>query len=158
MKFARIVLLDVSDANSFPLAAESGEWAITGTFAFAQTDPATLTNKEQLAFRNGWLGASSFGRATFTEVAVIPTEQLEDVVRRIAGHLHEQFGAPDMLAALDAARQEVDDMASLCDHPAGTLLSIERTFTDDGISEAVRFMPRSEGEDHARIWSLVEED
>jgi hypothetical protein len=157
MKFARTIQLDVSDVNSFPLAAESGEWALTGTFAFAEADPATFTNKEQLAFRNGWLGARSLGRATFVEVAIIPDEQLDGVVRRIAGHLHEQFGAPDMLAALDAARQEVDDMVSLCDHPAGTLLSIERAFSDDGISETVRVMPRAGDEGHAQIWTMVDE-
>ena len=72
MKFPRTIRLDVSDANAFPLAAEPEEWAVTGTFAFADADPAAMTGKEQLAFRNGWLGTDSFGRSTFIQVSVIP--------------------------------------------------------------------------------------
>ena len=49
MKFPRTIRFDVSDANVFLLAAEPDEWAVTGTFTFADADPSGFTNKEQLA-------------------------------------------------------------------------------------------------------------
>ena len=86
------------------MAAEPEEWALTGTFAFADSEPQQLSNKEQLAFRNGWLGIGSFGFSTFVVVAEITQDQFETMVSRIAGHLFEHYGAPDMLAAAKAAR------------------------------------------------------
>jgi len=158
MKFARTIRLDVSDANVFPNPAEPGEWALTGTFAFVDQDPADWSNKDQLAFRSGWMGVESFGRSTFVQVAVIPEEHYADVERKLAAHIFEAYGAPDMLAALQAAKGECADMAALCDHPAGTLLSIERSFTDEGgIAEKVRALPQTGDENHARIWTFEEE-
>ena len=157
MKLARTIRLDVSDANVFPLAAEAGEWAVTGTFAFADSDPARLDVKERIAFSDGWFGTESFGRATFVQVTNIGSDDYDDTVRRLAAHLFQDYGAPDMMAALEAARQEVDDMAGLCAHPAGTLLAIEREFSEHSITERTRVVePKGEGQ-HARIWS-VEED
>lgn len=158
MKFPRTIRLDISDVNSFPLAAEPEEWAVTGTFAFADADPAAMSAKEQLAFRNGWLGTESFGRSTFVQVAVIPESAFEDVVRRLAAHLFEHFGAPDMLTAAGAARQEAEDTAGLCDHPAGTMLGIDREFTEEGVAEKIRVIPPTGDGAHARIWSLVEDE
>lgn len=158
MKFPRTIRLDVSDANAFPLAAEPEEWAVTGTFAFADTDPASFSNKEQLAFRNGWLGTESFGRSTFVQVAVIPDEQFENVVRHLSAHLFERYGAPDMLVATEAAREEAQYAADLCDHSAGTLLAIEREFTDEGMTERIRVIPKQDDGAHARIWSVVEDE
>ena len=158
MKFPRTIRLDVSDINAYPLAAEPEEWAVTGTFAFADVDPAAMTNKEQLAFKNGWLGTESFGWATFVQVSVIPDEQFEETVRRLAAHLHDRYGAPDMLAAVEAARQEAEYAADLCDHPAGTLLAIEREFADEGVAERIRVMPKKDEASHARIWSVVEDE
>ena len=149
---------DVSDANAFPLAAESGEWAVTGTFAFADADPAAYSNKEKLAFKNGWLGTKSFGRVTFVEVAVITEDQYEEVVSCLAAHLHDRYGAPDMDAAVGAARQEVMDTAELSDHPAGTLLAIEREMADEGVSERIKVIPKQEDGAHAKIWSVVEDE
>ena len=57
---------------------------------------------------------------------------------------------------LEMVRRECADMAALCDHPAGTLLAIEREFTDDGISERVRMIPASGDGQHARIWGVDE--
>lgn len=158
MKFPRVIRLDVSDENAFPLAAEPKEWAVTGTFAFADTDPSGFSNKEQLAFKNGWLGTESFGRATFVQVSIIPDEQLDETVRRLAAHLHDRYGAPDMLAAVEAARQETEYAADLCDHPAGTLLAIEREFTDEGVVERIRVIAKKDEGAHAKIWSVVEDE
>ena len=154
MKLARTIRLDVSDANVFPIAAESGEWAVTGTFAFADAEPGGLDAKERIAFRDGWFGTESFGRATFVQVTELGSEDYEETVRRLAAHLFGDYGAPDMMAALDAARAEVDDMAALCAHAAGTLLAIEREFTELSITERTRVVePRDDGQ-HARIWSV----
>ncbi len=71
MKFTRTIRLDPSDVKVFPLAAEPGEWAVAGTFAFADTEPAALSRKEQLAFKSGWLGTGSFGRSTLVQVVYI---------------------------------------------------------------------------------------
>ncbi|MEQ8804197.1 MAG: DUF6505 family protein [Rhodospirillales bacterium] len=163
MKFARTIRLDASDQNVFDIPAEPGEWAVAGTFEFlhgdfAGGDPAGWTNKQQLAFKSGWLGLGSFGRSTFVQVAVLPDGQVEDAVRALAGHLFEHYGAPDMMAALDAARGECRDMADLCDHPAGTLLAIERDLTDEGIAERVRIIPAKGEGQHARIWGVAEDD
>ncbi|MDD9878731.1 MAG: DUF6505 family protein [Magnetovibrio sp.] len=158
MKLARTIRLDVSDANVFPLAAEPGEWAVTGTFAFADADPAGWDNKQKLAFRDGWLGTESFGRASFVQVTTIATEHYEETVRRLAAHLFEAHGAPGMIDALEAARQEVDDMAGLCEHPVGTLLAIERQADDRAITERTRLVTPPTDEFHTRIWSIEDGD
>ncbi|MEK9723521.1 MAG: DUF6505 family protein [Rhodospirillaceae bacterium] len=154
MKLARTIRLDVSDANVFPLAAEPGEWAVTGTFAFADVDPAAWGNKQQIAFRDGWLGTESYGRATFVQVTTIAERQYEDTVRRLAAHIFDAYGAPGMIDALEAASIEVADMATLCDHPVGTLLAIERRADDQAITERTHVVAPPSEEFHARIWAL----
>ena len=158
MKFARTIRMDQSDENVFEDPAQPGEWAVAGTFEFQadQSDPASWSNKRQLAFKSGWMGLGNFGRSTFVQVAVVPDAEVAEAERVLAAHIFERYGAPDMLAAMDAARRECADMAALCDHPAGTLLAIEREFTDDGISERVRMIPASGDGQHARIWGVDE--
>jgi len=60
---------------------------------------------------------------------------------------------------MTAAQGEVAYASSLCDHPAGTLLAIEREMTEDGITERIRVVPRPDEEGgHAQIWTISEED
>ena len=158
MKFPRTIRLDPSDVNVFPLAAEPGEWAVPGTSAFADTEPQSLSRKEQLAFKSGWLGTATFGRSTMVQVVDITAEQYDDVVRLIADHLLSAYGAPDRDAAMAAARDEAADAAGLCDHPVNTLLAIEREFTDDGISERVRVITPAPAGAHTRVWEIVEDE
>ncbi|MCH7693074.1 MAG: hypothetical protein IID50_06485 [Proteobacteria bacterium] len=158
MKFPRTIRLDPSDVKVFPLAAEPGEWAVPGTFAFADVDPQSLSRKEQLAFKAGWLGTGSFGRSTMVQVVNITAEQYDEVVRLIADHLVSAYGAPDRDAALAAAGDEAADAAGLCDHPVNTLLAIEREFTDDGISERVRVITPAPAGAHTRVWEIVEDE
>ncbi|MCK5777796.1 MAG: hypothetical protein KAH11_03325 [Rhodospirillales bacterium] len=158
MKLPRTIRLDPSDTNVFALAAAPGEWAVTGTFAFVDATPEQMDNKTQLAFKSGWLGLSSFGFSTFVQVTVVPEGEDEAAARALATHLFEDYGAPDMLMALTAAKSEIAYAASLCDQPAGTLLAIEREMTEDGITEKIRVMPRpDEDGGHAQIWSLTED-
>jgi hypothetical protein len=158
MKLPRSIRLDSSDPRVFAAAAEPGEWAVTGTFAFVDSIPAELDNKSQLAFKSGWLGLGSFGFTTLVQVSVVPEGEDEAAARALATHLFEVYGAPDMLMALTAAKSEIAYAASLCDQPAGTLLAIEREMSDEGISEKIRVIPRpDEDGGHAQIWSVAEE-
>ena len=158
MKLAKTIQLDVSDTHVFEHPAEVGEWAITGTFAFVDSDPTDWSGKQQLAFRTAWLGIGSFGNSTFVQVAKISTNQYEQAVRTLAGYLAEFYNAPDREAATRAARQEIDDMITMCDHPPGTLLAIERAVADENITEKTSVLapPREAG--HAKIWTIVEDD
>ncbi|MBO6518670.1 MAG: hypothetical protein JJ900_17375 [Rhodospirillales bacterium] len=158
MKLPRTIRLDPSDARVFARAAEPGEWAVTGTFAFVDAVPGELDNKTQLAFKSGWLGLDSFGFSTFVQVTVVPEGEDEAAARALAVHLFETYGAPDMLMAMTAARSEIAYAASLCDQPAGTLLAIDREMTEDGITEKIKVVPRpDEDGGHAQIWTIAED-
>jgi len=159
MNFPRVVRLDGSDPQVFERAAEPGEWAVPGSFAFADLDPDSLDRRQRLAFRIGWLGTESFGRATFAEVAEIEEAELYRVVERLARHLVAHYGAPTLPAALPAAREEADYASGLCEHRSHTLLAIDREWGDQGtIVERFRVIRPERAPDHARIWEIVPED
>lgn len=160
MKMLRTIRLDVSDTKVFQAPADPGEAAVTGTFRFLDADPEGWDAKARLAFRSGWTGVATLGHATFVQVCDATGDDVEAAVRALAAHLYERFGAPDMGAAVAAAREEVDYAVALADHPAGTLLAIEREFAEEGISEKTRvFAPPPEGErPHARIWTVVDDE
>lgn len=138
MLFPRTIRMDASDAHVFEPAAEPGEWAITGTFAFAADTPDQLSGKRRQAFRNGFLGTTSFGWSTLAAVAPISEAEYAATIARLADHLLDNYGAPDRDAALAAAREEAGFAASLCDHPVNTVITIERDFTEEGIVENFR--------------------
>ena len=56
MKLLRTIRLDPSDTFVFEKAAEPGEWAVPGTFAFTHDEIETLTGKARAAFRSGFRG------------------------------------------------------------------------------------------------------
>ena len=68
MKLLRTIRLDPSDTVVFEQAAEPGEWAVSGAFAFWNSDPATLEGKTRTAFRSGFLGLSTLGRSTLVQI------------------------------------------------------------------------------------------
>jgi hypothetical protein len=158
MKFLRTIRLDPSDTKVFPHAAEPGEWAVPGTFAFADVQPENLSRKEQLAFKSGWLGTDSFGRSTFVQVVDISDRQFEDVVQSLAAHFVDAYGAPDLPAALGPARDEASYAAELAQHRGLTLLAMERDFTDQGVSERVSVVTPKDDGLHARIWDIVDDE
>ena len=158
MKFPRTIRLDGSDPQVFETAAAPGEWAVPGSFAFADRDPETLERKERLAFASGWLGTQSFGRASLVEIAEIDEASFAQLVERLARHFVERYGAPDLVAALPAARAEADYAAELCEYGVHTLLAIEREVGEAGITERYRVVKPSRAQDHAKIWTLEEED
>jgi hypothetical protein len=126
MRLPRTIRLDPSDHVVFQAAAEPGEWAVPGGFAFWDEDPAALTGKRRQEFRAGFLGLASFGFSTLVEVAEATEAEREAATLALAAHIRAVHGAPDEAAALAAAREEIGFAASLCDHPPGTVLALAR--------------------------------
>ncbi len=158
MKFPRCIRLDGSDLNIYARAAEPGEWAVPGGFAYADCDPEGLERKARLAFHSAWLGTASFGHSTLTEVAEIDPAGFERVVESLARHFVERYGAPSLEAALPVARAEAEEAAALCEHKVHTLLALEREMTEAGAVERFRVIDPGRAQEHAKIWEIVPED
>lgn len=156
MKLLRTIRFDASDERVFERAAAPEEWAVVGTFAFADAEPDRLTGKALQAFRNGFLGLASFGWSTFVAVATIGEDEREAAIRALGRHLLERYGAPDEQTAMEAARGEIEAASSLCEPPPGTVLAIERRFEEPGIVERFRIV-KPQDDQHARIWAIVED-
>jgi hypothetical protein len=155
MRFPRTIRLDASDEQVFPRAAAPGEWAVSGGFAFADHDPAILAGKERQAFRHGFLGLASFGWSTLVSVAEIDFLAYEGAIEALAQHLLGCYGAPDLTAAREAAREEAEFAAGLCTQRLGTLIAVEREFGAQGISERFRAIEPPREASHARIWTVL---
>ena len=138
LKLPRTIRLDPSDTFVFERAAEPGEWAVSGAFAFCNQDPATLAQKQRVALRSCFLGIDSLGWSTLAIVTEATEAERQAMVSHLAGQLLEKFGAPDLEAARGAAEAEVAFAASLCDHPAQTLLAVQRSIEDGEIRERFR--------------------
>jgi hypothetical protein len=168
MKLPRTLRLDPSDTFVFDRAAEPGEWAVSGAFVFRNADPATLSRKARVALRSGFLGVDSLGWSTLVEVA---EGEAETVARTLAARLVAHFGAPDLEAALPAAREEVAFAASLCDLPLGTVIAVHRISGPEGLVERFRtltartdqappvfaLVETNDDPDHMDLTKLVEE-
>lgn len=147
MKLLRTIRLDPSDTFIFERAAEPGEWAVSGAFVFWDMDVAKLEGKPRAAFRGGFLGVNSLGWSTLVQVVEARPVDRGHLVEALADQLKRHFGAPDMTLAGTAAEEEIAFVESLCDHPAGTLVAVRRTYdTDIGeIREAFRTLqPRAD--------------
>ena len=140
MRLLRTIRLDPSDTFVFERAAEPGEWAVSGAFLFAEeaAEAAELSGKRLAAFRGGFLGAESFGWSTLVQIVDASDSDRAALVETLVQRLLADFGAPDIAAACAAAEDEVAFAASLCDHPAGTLIAVRRQFEDGAIREAFR--------------------
>ena len=138
VRLPRTIQLDASDRSVFDHAAEPGEWAVTGTFAFlggALQDGEELTGKRRTAFQHGFLGTGSFGWSTLVMVTDAAPAVVQSVTDALARHFMDQHGAPSLAAAGEVAGREVAFAASLCEHPVGTLLTIFRQHGPDGVVE-----------------------
>ncbi len=138
LRLPRTIRLDPSDTLVFTHAAEPGEWAVTGSFLFLDADPAALQGKERAAFRAGFAGVASLGFSTLVVVSEATQDERDAAVEALAAGIHERLGAPDRDAARAAAREEIDFAASLCDHPVGTLIALQRTLEDGQVRERFR--------------------
>ncbi len=147
MKLARTIRFDVSDTNIFRQAAEEGELAVSGAFAFSNFTEDDLTGKPRQEFANGWLGLDSFGRATLVAVCQVSQSEMDSAAMRLAAHFVADYGAPSLEAALPVAEEEVRYMADLCDeHAPNTLMVVERTLEETGVREAFRTIPVAEAQ------------
>ncbi len=144
MKLLRTIRLDASDTFIFPVAAEPGDWAVSGTFAL-ENGPATLTGKALAAFRGGFLGIPSLGWSTLAQVVEVDAEERASAIDLLARCLVARYGAPDLDTARAAATEEIDFAASLCEHPPDTLIAVRRAVEADAIREVFRTLrPRTD--------------
>lgn len=140
----RTIRLDPSDTFVFPLAAEPGEWAVTGTFLFWGRDVAGLAGKERAAFRSGFVGVASLGFSTLVVAQPIRPEERTAAIDSLARHLVDKLGAPDIEAARAAAAEEISFAASLAEHDEGTLVAMHRALADGEIREQFRTLTARE--------------
>lgn len=159
MKLARTIRFDASDEHVFAHAADEGEWAISGSFSFAHTTDQQLTGKTKQAFANGFLAVPSFGYSTLVSVATASDADIALLRTALVDHFISVYGAPDPQAAGAAADEEISFMAEIChEHKTGTLLSLQRSLTDEGIKEQFRALAKAESCAEQKIWQIVEED
>ncbi|MGI9520707.1 MAG: DUF6505 family protein [Hyphomicrobiaceae bacterium] len=155
-RLLRTLRFDGTDTFVFEHAAAPDEWAVSGAFAFADRDRATVTGKLRQAFANGFLSVESFGRSTFVCVGEIGTTERTRLEHVLAQHFVDDYGAPDLDAALPAARAEFDFVAGLAhDLPINTVIVVHREFDKDGeIREQFRTIEKriDGGPIYARAW------
>jgi hypothetical protein len=156
VKLLRTIRLDGSDSFVFEKAAEPGEWAVSGAFAFAHADPATLRGKARTAFRAGFLGLQSLGRSSLAQIVEASELDHRTVVDMLAAQLVGRFGAPDLATAHLAAEEEVDFAASLCDHPPGVLVAVTRSHEGGTIRETFRTLRSRDRAGHAPAFEFLE--
>jgi hypothetical protein len=156
VKLLRTIQLDASDSFVFEKPAEPGEWAVSGAFAFVRSDPENLQGKARTAFRAGFLGLTSLGRSTLAQIVEADEADRRSVVEMLAGQLVSRFGAPGLPAARQAAEEETDFVASLCDHPPGVLVAVTRSLENGAIRETFRTLRPREGTGHTRAFEFLE--
>jgi hypothetical protein len=156
VKLLRTIRLDASDTFVFEKAAEPGEWAVSGAFAFIHFDPENLRGKPRTAFRAGFLGLDSLGRSTLAQIVEASEEDRRAAVERLAAQLVTHFGAPDSATARLAAEEEIDFAASLCDQSPGVLVAVTRSHHNGTIREAFRTLRPRDGAKHSNAFEFLE--
>jgi Family of unknown function (DUF6505) len=156
IKLLRCIRFDGTDPRVFDVAAEPGEWACSGAFAFAHLD-APPTGKLKQAFANGFLGLTSFGRSTFATVGEATPAEYASAEQALAKQLFAFYGAPTAEDAVRAAREELAFVADLCGAvPLNTVFTVRRLFDAVGrLKEEFRQISPPSGEAaHARVWTI----
>jgi hypothetical protein len=156
MKLLRTIRLDPSDTFVFERAAEPGEWAVSGAFAFWSADIAKLEGKARSAFRGAFLGIESLGWSTLVQVVEARATDRAAVVERLAQQLLAHFGAPDLAAARTAAEEEVAFAESLCNQAPETLIAVHRSYENGETREAFRTLHPRGDRKPMRAFSFVE--
>lgn len=158
MKLLRTIRLDPSDTFVFERAAEPGEWAVSGAFVFWNADPAALEGRARTAFRSGFLGLSSLGWSTLVQIVDVSEDDRLAAIDLLAKQLVAHFGAPSIVEALAAAKEEIAFAESLCTQPRDTLVAVHRTSEGDDVREQFRTLRPRAGEKPARAFSFFEVD
>ena len=156
MKLLRTIRLDPSDTFVFEPAAEPGEWAVSGAFAFWSADAATLEGKARSAFRSGFLGVGSLGWSTLVQIVEATAADRAALVDLLARQLVARFGAPDAVTAHAAAEEEVAFAESLCNHPCDTLIAVHRASEHGDVREAFRTLHPRGDRKPMRAFSFLE--
>jgi hypothetical protein len=156
VKLIRTIRLDPSDTFVFEHAAEPGEWAVSGAFAFWNIDAAKLEGKARSAFRGAFLGVETLGWSTLVQIVEANEADRAAVVESLAQKLVMRFGAPDIATARAAAEEEVAFAESLCNHPADTLIAVHRSFEDGEVREAFRTLHPRGDRKPMRAFSFLE--
>jgi hypothetical protein len=156
MKLLRTIRLDPSDTFVFERAAEPGEWAVSGAFAFWSADVAKLEGKARSAFRGAFLGVESLGWSTLVQVVEASATDRATLVQRLAQQLVAHFGAPDLAAARAAAEEEVAFAESLCNQAPDTLIAVHRSYENGETREAFRTLHPRGDRKPMRAFSFVE--
>lgn len=156
MKLLRTIRLDSSDSFVFERAAEPGEWAVPGAFAFWPVDPDTLEGKARSAFRGGFLGVQSLGWSTLVQIVDASDADRARLVDLLSEKLLRHFGAPDLAAARAAAQEEVAFTESLCSQPRDTLIAVHRRCEDGDLRETFRTLRPRNGSRPARAFSFLD--
>jgi uncharacterized protein DUF6505 len=156
VKLLRTIRLDASDTFVFEKAAEPGEWAVSGAFAFWNRDVASLEGKARSAFRSGFLGISTLGWSTLVQIVEASEGDRLALVDTLASQLVANFGAPTINDAVAAAEEEVSFSESLCTQPQDTLVAVHRSFEDGAVRESFRTLRPRSGPKPARAFSFLE--
>jgi len=156
VKLIRTIRLDPSDTFVYERAAEPGEWAVPGTFAFAGVDVPGLTGKARAAFRSGFLGIDSLGWSTLVQVVEVSEEDRAAAVGLLVRRLVERFGAPNLEVARAAAEEEIAFAASISNHPKGMLVALARKHDNGDIRETFRTLAPGIGARPARAFAIVD--
>ncbi|MEM8555730.1 MAG: DUF6505 family protein [Pseudomonadota bacterium] len=159
MRLLRTIRFDPSDSHVFETAAPERDWAVAGTFAFANLDRSAITGKTRQAFANGWLGLPSFGHSTFVTVAEATEADHYLIVDTLAQHFVDRYGAPSLADAIPVARDELAYVIDLCAGAApGTVFAMGRDHDEDGeIRETVRTIPRPGSCGASKVWDILED-
>jgi Family of unknown function (DUF6505) len=156
MKLLRTIRLDPSDTFVFDPPAEPGEWAVSGAFAFWNSDPASLQGKARSAFRSGFLGVASLGWSTLVQIVAATEDDRANLISQLTARLMAHFGAPDEQSARAAAEDEVSFVESLCGEPQDTLVAVHRTFENGEVREQFRTLRPRAGAKPARAFSFFD--
>ena len=156
MKLLRTIRLDPSDTFVFERAAEPGEFAVPGAFAFAGVDVAAVTGKARAAFRSGFLGIDTLGWSTLVQVVEASETDRSAAVDLLAKRLVEHFAAPDFAAARPAAEEEIAFTSTLAEHPKGMLVALARKYDDGEIREVFRTLAPGIGPKPIRAYAFLE--
>lgn len=158
MKFLRTIRLDDSDREVYEQAAEPGELAVPGSFAFLDVESELLAGKRLQAFRSGFLGTHTFGWSTLVQIDEIDEDEFQQVIDRLAKHFIDGYGAPHIAAALPAAGEEAEYAAAICEYDLHTLLAIEREFAEEGIVESLKVVrPSAAGHESVKLWTAEQD-
>jgi hypothetical protein len=155
VKLLRTIRLDPSDTFVFDRAAEPGEWAVPGGFAFFAAGEE-LSGKQRTAFRSGFLGVESLGWSTLVQVVEAGEGDRAALIERLAQQLVDRFGAPGLATARIAAEEEVAFVASLADHPRDTIVAVHRVHQDGDVRETFRTLRPREGQQNLRAFAFME--